>query len=214
MAERTSLVESENKTDHKTFTDLMRIWFKWFLDPLSGFLNRLGLMPNTMTLLGLTGNIFAAYMLARGNMLWGGILVLLMGPIDALDGTMARLRGEPSDFGGFVDSVTDRYSELVIYGGLMYYFLHSPQPAQALLVFGAAAGSVLVSYVRARAEALGFEAKVGILTRVERFLVLAPLLIVNQPLLAVGIIAVLANFSAFQRILYVRSQAHTQMAKS
>jgi CDP-diacylglycerol--glycerol-3-phosphate 3-phosphatidyltransferase len=83
-----------------------------------------------------------------------------------------------------------------------------------LLVFGAAAGSVLVSYVRARAEALGFEAKVGILTRVERFLVLAPLLIVNQPLLAVGIIAVLANFSAFQRILYVRSQAHTQMAKS
>jgi CDP-diacylglycerol--glycerol-3-phosphate 3-phosphatidyltransferase len=75
-------------------------------------------------------------------------------------------------------------------------------------VYLAAAGSVLVSYVKARAESLGFECKVGLLTRVERYLVLAPALVINQPLIALWIIAVLANFTAFQRILYVRQQAH------
>src|SRR6266540_4261174 len=107
----------------KTFTDYLRLWFKWVLDPLGGFFNRLGLTPNTMTLLGLLGNSIGAYYLAIGHMLTGGILVLLMTPIDALDGTMARLRGESSDFGAFVDSVSDRYSELITFGGLLYYFL-------------------------------------------------------------------------------------------
>jgi CDP-diacylglycerol--glycerol-3-phosphate 3-phosphatidyltransferase len=141
----------------------------------------------------------------------GGLFVLLMTPIDALDGTMARLRGESSDFGAFVDSVTDRYSELIIYGGLLYYFLSMGDPTGGLLVFGAAAGSVLVSYVKARAEALGYEAKVGLLTRVERYLVLAPSLVFNQLLVGLAIIAVFANITALQRIWHVRSQAHAKM---
>jgi CDP-diacylglycerol--glycerol-3-phosphate 3-phosphatidyltransferase len=134
-----------------------------------------------------------------------------MTPVDALDGTMARLRGESSDFGAFVDSVTDRYSELIIYGGLMYYYLSMGDPLGGLLVFGAAAGSVLVSYVKARAEGLGYEAKVGLLTRVERYLVLAPALVFNQVLIGLAIIAVLANITALQRIWHVRSQAHARM---
>ena len=104
----------------KTLTEYLRLWFKWFLDPLGTFFNRLGITPNMMTMAGLLGNAVGAYFLARGEMLTGGLLVLLMTPIDALDGTMARLRGEPGDFGAFVDSVTDRYSELIIYGGLLY----------------------------------------------------------------------------------------------
>jgi CDP-diacylglycerol--glycerol-3-phosphate 3-phosphatidyltransferase len=206
------VVEQEIKSKKRvTFTDLLRIWFKWFLDPVGGFLNRLGLMPNTMTMLGLVGNAVGAILLAKGQMLWGGLLVLLMGPIDALDGTMARLRGEPSDFGAFVDSVTDRYSELVIFGGLMYYFLVQRDWLPSLLVFTAAAGSVLVSYVKARAEALGFEAKVGMLTRVERYLVLGPALVFNIPVIALWIIAVFANFTALQRILHVRRQARARL---
>ena len=164
----------------KTFTDYLRLWFKWFLDPLGGFFNRLGLTPNAMTMLGLLGNAVGAYYLAIGHMLTGGILVLIMTPIDALDGTMARLRGESSDFGAFVDSVGDRYSELIIYGGLLYHFLTIGDRTGGLLVFVAAAGSVLVSYVKARAEGLGYGAKVGLLTRVERYLVLAPSLVFNQ----------------------------------
>jgi CDP-diacylglycerol--glycerol-3-phosphate 3-phosphatidyltransferase len=195
----------------KTLTDYLRLWFKWVLDPLGGFFNRLGLTPNTMTILGLLGNAVGAYYLARGEMLTGGLLVLLMTPIDALDGTMARLRGESGDFGAFVDSVTDRYSELLIYGGLLYYFLSLGEPLGGILVFGAASGSVLVSYVKARAEGLGYEARIGILTRVERYIVLAPSLVFNQLYIGLTIIAVFANFTALQRIWHVRSQAHAKM---
>ena len=197
----------------KTFTDYLRLWFKWVLDPLGGFFNRWGITPNMMTMLGLLGNSVGAYYLARGEMLTGGLLVLLMTPIDALDGTMARLRGESSDFGAFVDSVTDRYSELIIYGGLLYHFLSLGEPLGGLLVFGAASGSVLVSYVKARAEGLGYEAKVGLLTRVERYIVLAPALLFNQLYIGLGIIAIFANITALQRIWHVRSQAHAKMKK-
>lgn len=195
---------------HRTFSDYLRIWFKGILDVIGGFLNRLGIHPNTMTIFGLLGNVVGAYFLARGQIFLGGVIVLVMGPIDALDGTMARLRGEPTIFGGFIDSVTDRCSELVIYLGLMVYALNRGDTLMAILVYLAAAGSVLVSYVKSRAETLGFECKIGLLSRVERFIVLAPLLVFNRPMWALWIIAVLANFTALQRILYVRAQAHRQ----
>jgi len=200
-------------TPKKTFSDYLRLWFKWFLDPLGRFFLRIGFTPNMMTMLGLIGNTIGAYFLARGEMLTGGLFVLLMGPVDALDGTMARLRGEASDFGAFVDSVTDRYSELIIYGGLLYYFLNLGDTLGGLLVFIAAAGSVLVSYVKARAEGLGYEAKVGLLTRAERYIVLAPSLLFNQLILGLGIIAVFANITALQRVFYVRRHAHDKMKK-
>lgn len=199
---------------NKTFTDYLRLWFKWVLDPLGGFFNRLGITPNMMTMLGLLGNAVGAYYLAMGNMLTGGILVLVMTPVDALDGTMARLRGEPSAFGAFVDSVSDRYSELIIYAGLLYHFLNTGDRLGGMLVFGAAAGSVLVSYVKARAEGLGYGAKVGILTRVERYLVLAPSLVFNQLYIGLGIIAIFANITAIQRIWFVRGQFHAKMKEA
>jgi len=204
---------SGKPSPRKTFTDYLRLWFKWVLDPLGGFLNRLGLTPNMVTVLGLLGNTVGALYLARGEMLTGGIWIALMTPVDALDGTMARLRGESSDFGAYVDSVSDRYSELIIYGGLLYHFLEIGEPLGGMLTFAAAAGSVLVSYVKARAEGLGYEAKVGLLTRAERYIVLAPSLIFNQLNIGLGIIAVFANITALQRIWYVRKHAHAKMNK-
>ena len=204
---------ASEKTTRKTFTDYLRLWFKWVLDPIGGFLNRLGLTPNMVTILGMIGNTIGAYYLARGDMMTGGILVLIMTPIDALDGTMARLRGEPSDFGAFVDSVSDRYSELIIYAGLLYHFLTLGEPLGGMLVFGAASGSVLVSYVKARAEGLGYEAKVGLLTRVERYLVLAPSLVFNQLYIGLTILAVFSHITALQRILHVRGNTHAKMKK-
>ena len=194
-------------TPKKTFSDYLRLWFKWVLDPLGRFFLKLGLTPNMMTGLGLLGNVVGAYFLARGELLTGGILVAVMTPIDGLDGTMARLRGEASDWGAFVDSVSDRYSELIIYGGLLYHFIATADTTSGMLTFAAAAGSVLVSYVRARAEGLGYEVKVGLLTRAERYLVLAPALVFNQLLLGLAILAVFANFTALQRIWYVRRYA-------
>ena len=192
----------------KTFSDYLRLWFKWVLDPLGRFFLALGLTPNMVTIFGLLGNTVGAYYLARGELLLGGILVAVMTPVDALDGTMARLRGEASDWGAFVDSVSDRYSELIIYGGLLYYFLSLGDTTGGMLTFAAASGSVLVSYVRARAEGLGYEAKVGLLTRAERYLVLAPALVFNQLILGLGVLAVFANFTALQRVWYVRRYAH------
>lgn len=189
------------------FSDRMRIWFKWFLDPVAAFFNRIGLTPNTMTLLGLAGNFAAAYFVSRGQISLGGLLMLLTTPFDALDGTMARLRGDASDWGAFVDSVTDRYSELAILGGLLVHFSTIGDGLSAIATFAAAAGTVLVSYVKARAEAVGFSAKVGFLTRVERYLVLGPLLLFNRPVIAAWFIAVFANFTALQRIFFVRAQA-------
>jgi CDP-diacylglycerol--glycerol-3-phosphate 3-phosphatidyltransferase len=191
-----------------TFTDQMRLRFRGVLDPIGAFLNRIGLMPNTMTILGLIGNTVGAVLLSQGQMRWGGLIILAMGPIDALDGTMARLRGEPSEFGAFVDSVTDRYSELVIFGGLLYYYIQEPDWVLALVTFVAAGGSVMVSYIRARASSLGYDTKVGILTRMERYLVLAPALVLNIAWVGLWIIAILANITALQRIWDIRRQIH------
>jgi CDP-diacylglycerol--glycerol-3-phosphate 3-phosphatidyltransferase len=161
-------------------------------------------------LLGLFGNVVGAGLIAFGYIQWGGVLVLLMGPLDALDGSMARLKGKTTAFGGFLDSVTDRYSELIILAGLMIYYAHQQNGLGCGLVYFAAAGSVLVSYVKARAESLGFDCNVGLLTRVERYLVMAPALLINQAVYGLWIIAILANFTAIQRIFYVRKQAITQ----
>jgi len=191
-----------------SFTDLMRIKFKGILDPIGGFLNRLGLKPNSITIFGLLGQIIAAILLGFGEIMWGGIVLLVFAPIDALDGTMARLRNEPTRFGGFVDSVTDRYSELIVFAGLLYYFTQSQNTLGIMLVFFAAAGSIMVSYTRARAEALNYDAKVGILTRLERYLIIIPCLIFQIPIIGMGITAVFANITAFQRISSVRKQAY------
>jgi CDP-diacylglycerol--glycerol-3-phosphate 3-phosphatidyltransferase len=203
-------VDQGAQTAPKSLSDWMRVWFKGVLDPVAGFFNRVGLHPNTMTLAGVAGSLIAAIFLAEGQFLIGGLLVLLMGPVDALDGAMARLRGEPTDFGAFVDSVTDRYSELLIFLGLLTHFLRQGDAVATWGVFVAAAGSVLVSYAKARAESLQFDGKVGILTRFERYLVLVPSLVFGIPRVGIWIIAVLANITALQRILYVRRQARSR----
>ena len=208
------MAEEVSEKQHRlTFTDQMRARFKGILDPVAAFFNRLGLMPNTMTLLGLAGNIFGAYLLSQGHMFWGGLVILPMGLVDALDGAMARLRGMAGKFGAFVDSVTDRYSELIIFAGLLYYYVHQGNILATLLVYASAAGSVLVSYTRARGQSLNWDTKVGLLTRFERYMVLAPSLIFNIPMVGLWIIAIFANFTALQRIIDVRRQAYQEEDK-
>jgi CDP-diacylglycerol--glycerol-3-phosphate 3-phosphatidyltransferase len=197
-----------------SFADKMRVWFRWYLNPIAGFLNRLGIRPNTVTLIGLMGTIGCAVLIAFGHMTWAGILLLVMGPVDAMDGALARLRNETSDWGAFVDAVTDRYSELFLFLGFLIYYMLQANAAGVILAYLAAAGSVLVSYVKARADASKLDANVGLLTRVERYIVLIPGLIFSLPLPVLIIIAVLANFTALQRILRVRRDAHRRLSQS
>ena len=202
--------QTNQKKPRMTFSEQARVVCKGVLEPIGAFFNRLGIYPNTMTLLGLAGNIVGAVLIALGYMTVGGIIVLVMGLVDTLDGTMARLRGMSTEFGAFVDSVTDRYSELFIFGGLLYYYLHKGDWLSVLAIYMAASGAVLVSYVRARAASVGMDTKVGFLSRFERYLVLAPTIILHIPMVGVWIIAIFANITALQRILDVRRQAHEQ----
>jgi CDP-diacylglycerol--glycerol-3-phosphate 3-phosphatidyltransferase len=201
------LTDKSDAQKPDSLSDFLRKIFKNVLNPIGSFLNKLGITPNMMTLLGLVGNIFAAVFLTNGKFVTGGIIILALGPFDALDGTMARLRGEPTRFGGFVDSVTDRYSELFILGGVLIYFLHQQNDTAVILTYLSAAGSVLVSYIRARAESLGFDAKVGLMTRVERVIILSVFFILNLPEVALWILAIFTNFTALQRIWRVRKLA-------
>jgi CDP-diacylglycerol--glycerol-3-phosphate 3-phosphatidyltransferase len=201
----------DQKSKPKTLTDSMRLLLKGVLDPIGEFFNRLGILPNTMTLFGLVGHTIGAAFLFQGKMTIGGLIILAMAPIDALDGTMARLRGESSNFGAFVDSVTDRYSELVLFLALIIFYAQQAEWLNCIIVYLAAAGSILVSYVRSKAESLGYEAKVGILTRLERYVVLVPTLVLNIPMVGLWIIAVMANVTAIQRIVYIRKQAYADM---
>jgi len=198
--------QSEDQ-QRQTFTDILRRVFKGALDSIGGFLNRLGIRPNVITTAGLVGNIAAGVLIATGHLFWGGLLAMIVGPFDALDGTMARLRGESGKYGAFVDSVTDRYSEIALYAGLLVYFIQTGTWLDALLVFFSMVGSLMVSYVRARAEALGYTSKIGLLTRAERYLVLIPGIIFNFTTISLWILAVFTNFTAIQRFIHVRRQA-------
>jgi CDP-diacylglycerol--glycerol-3-phosphate 3-phosphatidyltransferase len=198
----------------KSFSDNMRVWFRWYYHPIAAFLNRLGIRPNTVTLIGLAGTVGCAALIALGHMTWAGILLLVMGPVDAMDGALARLRNEASDWGAFVDSVTDRYAELVLFLGFIIYYMLQANATGVLLAYLAAAGSVLVSYVKARADASKLDANVGLLTRVERYLVLIPGLIFNLPMAVLVIIAIFANFTALQRIFRVRRDALRRLSQS
>jgi CDP-diacylglycerol--glycerol-3-phosphate 3-phosphatidyltransferase len=201
---------AEEREQPKTLTEHLRVLFKGVLESVGAFLHRLGFRPNILTLLGLVGNLVGASFLVRGKMVTGGLVILLMGPMDALDGAVARHGGQTKPFGAFFDSVIDRYSDLAVLLGLLLYYLQSGDALICAAIYLAAAGSVLVSYTRARAESLGYDAKIGLLSRFERYFIISLSLIFNVPKIGIGIVAVLANFTALQRILYVRRQAVIQ----
>ncbi|MCD6576747.1 MAG: CDP-alcohol phosphatidyltransferase family protein [Anaerolineaceae bacterium] len=188
-----------------TITDSLRKIFKNILISVSSFFLKVGLTPNFITLMGLFGNIGAALFISKGNFIVGGTIALLVGTFDAVDGTMARLEEQPSKFGSLFDSLIDRYSEMTLLLGILIYFSSVDNSFGIILVYLALCGSFLVSYIRARAEGLGVEVKIGVLTRVERLLVLVISLLFKQPLIGVLIIAVLGNLTAIQRLWFVRS---------
>jgi CDP-diacylglycerol--glycerol-3-phosphate 3-phosphatidyltransferase len=204
-------MSGSEETNGKTpwsFEQFLRKTFKGVLDTIAGFLLKIGLTPNAVTLMGVVLSFGVAVLIGMGYLPWAGLLMILSAPMDALDGSMARLKGPGTKFGAFLDSVTDRYSELIILGGLLYYFLNLNNVLACMLVFISAAGSVLVSYTKARGESLGYSVNVGLLARVERVIILDICLLFNIPMIALWALAVLANFTALQRIFHVRKQAN------
>ncbi len=193
-----------------TLTDRVRAWSKPFLAPIADFLARFRVSPNTVTIFGFVGCVIVGLCLALGHPRCAGILLIIFGPLDAIDGLLARRSRRQTKFGAFLDSTLDRYSEIAIFAGLVFYLLYLGQKFGVFLSLIALAGSLMVSYTRARAEALGFECKIGLLTRFERLVILTIGLVFYSLLYTVLIIlAIFTNVTAVQRILHVWRQSRS-----
>lgn len=203
------------------YRDFLQKVIYWVINPLVKGMIKVGITPNLVTFFGLLGNIAAAALLVYGGMEfpgdlsyvgWAGGIILFAGLFDMMDGRLARLGGMSSTFGALFDSVLDRYSELITLFGFFYWLILSGYPWSSIITFIALLGSIMVSYVRARAEGLHIECKVGLMQRPERVVVTA-LGAICAPLFhsatfdgviivtsAMSLIAVLANLTAFWRI--------------
>ena len=193
--------------------DWIRNWYINLISPATDFFIKHGVNPNFFTTIGLLVSILAAYVLAIGYLRLGGALLLLAGTFDILDGRVARATDRETKFGALYDSTLDRYSEVTIFFGLAYYFSQNEliilgmdwYTLAVLAVSMALGGSIMTSYVRARAEGLGLECKVGIMQRAERLVYLGFGAVFHKYtlILALILIAILANVTAIQRLYHV-----------
>jgi CDP-diacylglycerol---glycerol-3-phosphate 3-phosphatidyltransferase len=195
---------SEQVPKPESFSESLRPKVADVLQPIGRGLIRLGISANAITLGGTLLMAIVGVLLANGQFLIGGVLVILSAPLDALDGTVARLAGMADKFGAFLDSTSDRYAEGFILIGLLIYGLTRREDWIVVLSFVAMWGSFAVSYTRARAEGLGYACKIGLLTRLERLLLISAMLLTGWILPGLIALAALTHVTAVQRILFVR----------
>ncbi len=175
---------------------------KFILTKIVKFLAKCHINPNFLTLTGLLISIIAAFYFSRGEFITTGILIILGGFMDMLDGSLARETNTVSKFGGFFDSVIDRYSDIILYLGLIVYFGKIPRFHYVVLVGVCIMGSVMTSYTRARAESIIKSCKVGFLERPERVVLLIIGCLFNRIEAVLWVIAVLSNWTVIVRIVY------------
>ena len=180
---------------------------KHVLDAIVRAFVRTGINPNFLTFIGFSINLVAAYLFAFGYFPWAGATIFLAGIFDMTDGRVARLAGRVTPFGGFFDSVMDRYSDLCLLIGLLIYYGRISRFLYVSLVAMAMIGSVMVSYTRARAESLIPSCKVGFLERPERVVLIIIGALFDRMAPVLWLIAVLSNVTVIHRILYTRQEA-------
>lgn len=179
-------------------------WVRRYMLHVGQWLAGRGLTANMATIIGLLLNAGVAAVIASGQPQWGGVLLLFASAFDMVDGAIARATGSTSKFGGFFDSTIDRYSEVVVYLGLLIWLNRTENDhVGSVLILIAASGALLISYARARAEAIGYGASVGLVARPERVILLAVCLIINEPLWALWSLAIVTHVTAVTRILHV-----------
>jgi CDP-diacylglycerol--glycerol-3-phosphate 3-phosphatidyltransferase len=176
--------------------------------PLIKILSKWDINPNAVTIVGVITTSCAAVILFLGHIRLGGVLILLGGLCDTVDGTLARFTNKATRFGALLDSTLDRYAEFIMFFGIAAYFLLNNDYWTSVAVFLALCGSLMVSYTRARAEGLGFEAKIGLMQRTERIVIIGLGALIHPVALkfAVWLVAFFANYTAAQRIMYVYKQ--------
>jgi CDP-diacylglycerol--glycerol-3-phosphate 3-phosphatidyltransferase len=162
------------------------------LEAVGRVLARLHVSPDAVTYLGLVLTVGVAVLAALGEIRWAGVAYIVAAVCDALDGTLARVSGKGSRFGAFLDSTIDRFEESIVFVGLSVYY-----------VLGVAIASLMVSYTRARAEAVGVACNVGFMTRVPRVATMIVGMLLDQVLIALIILAATSLYTTFHRMVHV-----------
>ena len=191
---------------------------RWLTDPIVDALARIGVTPNMLTAAGVAGNVVAAVLAGSGEFFAAGVVVLAASSLDMLDGALARATGQATDFGAVFDAVMDRVSEAAVLFGLLVYFSDRGGRTEEFLIFVAVVASILVSYVRARAETVGLEMKEGLFSRAPRVALLSAGLILDAAwddsvTAVLWALAVLAPATAAQRLALVWWKTRTGNGK-
>jgi CDP-diacylglycerol---glycerol-3-phosphate 3-phosphatidyltransferase len=188
------------------------------IDPITAWLTRHRVHPNFLTTVGFTVTCASALAFHQHAVRGAGLLILIGGFFDILDGRVARLTGLGSKFGAFYDSTLDRISEIIVFMGILSlyndYRLELGDVGMIYLIMAAMAGSLMVSYTRARAEALGLDCRVGLMPRTERVVLIGGAALFFGTAwdglvlkIVIVLLAVLTNLTAFQRIVWVYKHA-------
>nr|MBN1229941.1 CDP-alcohol phosphatidyltransferase family protein [Anaerolineae bacterium] len=196
MTDETNATSSTRQALSERLRDITRP----VINAVAGVFIKLGFSPDLLTFLGLIMAGVSAFLAANGKFAWAGIVIIVGGPFDALDGAVARVSGRVSRFGALLDSTLDRYGEALILSGIGCYLLQQDHTVGVLLVFASLFGSVMVSYVRARSEGLQIDNKVGIATRLERVIILTLALLTGLVVPGLWLLAILAHITVIQRM--------------
>jgi CDP-diacylglycerol--glycerol-3-phosphate 3-phosphatidyltransferase len=196
------------------FSNRVKAAARAFLSPLVRLAQRLGITANRVTVAGFCIVVAAAALVAMGQLLIGAVVLVAGSLLDAVDGALARATGGSTAFGSFLDSTLDRAAEAIVYAGIVVYVMRvSPDPVwPVLLALTALGGSFMVSYTRAKAEALGLSASVGLAPRTERMVLIVAgigLAGLGWPIGLIGAIVIIAALSVattLQRIWHVQRQ--------
>ncbi len=190
-----------------TFTRGIGWFFGRIIDRIVGALALSRIHPNVLTALGLVINTWAAFLFAAGSFRWAGAVVILAGLFDMVDGRVARETNRVTRFGGFFDSVVDRYSDLALFMGLLVYYASINRFFYIVLTAIVMTGSVMVSYTRARAECTIPKCKVGFLERPERVVLIIIGALFDRMAPVLWVIAVLSNLTVIHRMIYTWQEA-------
>jgi CDP-diacylglycerol---glycerol-3-phosphate 3-phosphatidyltransferase len=190
-----------------TYTRAIGLVFGTAINRIVRWLALSKIHPNVLTFLGLLINIWAAWLFARGSFTWAGVVVLGAGLFDMVDGRVARATDQVTRFGGFFDSVIDRYSDLALYFGLLVYYASINRFFYIVLTAIVMTGSVMISYTRARAENAIPKCKVGFLERPERVVLIILGALLDRMAAVLWVIAVLSNLTVIHRMIYTYHEA-------
>jgi len=180
--------------------------FAGWRDALAQFLIKSGVSPNTLTLIGLAINVMATVAFAYGRPRLAGVILIIAGAFDVLDGAVARMSGRVTPFGAFFDSVIDRYSDIAIFVGILIYYALRKSKLYITLTGIALVGTIMTSYIRARAECIIPSCKVGFMERPERTVTIIIGALANHLYMVVWILAFFTNLTVIHRIFETRKQ--------